>query len=104
MKEKEENVAIAALHRGSQRMLESIRVVGRDAWRRGSAACSEWTRCDSIAIETIVDRQLKTSGKLQNGGVVKGEKAVENEGQSSGSKGAPKGMRVVRRFNGAGRN
>lgn len=77
-----------------------MRVVGRDGWRRSSAASSERTESSNVEREAFVDRQEKSGEEIGNDAVAKAGESVRTAAPQSGSKEPPEGMLVVRRISG----
>lgn len=81
--ETEEGAKTAALRRASQRRLESMRVVGRKMWQRGSAASSERTRKNSVGTKASVNWQRESRG-IPNDGVAEGKESGGTAGTRRG--------------------
>lgn len=100
MAEGKEGGRTAALHCGSQEPPGSLRGVGKNVWRRGSAACSEPTRSEIVRVEAFLDGQRVTRGGMGYGEVVKGKKFVEAVAPWRGSERSLESMHVLKRSSG----
>lgn len=75
-----------------------MRAVERDMYRRGSVACLERMRSNSVRIEAFADWQRETSEGVGCRGVVDGNEDERTAAPRQASKRTTEGVRAVNRI------